>query len=403
MNTSKVTFVNKQGHKLAARLELPMEQKPKAFTLFAHCFTCNKNLNAVRHISNALTQQGFGVLRFDFTGLGESEGDFEDTNFSSNVSDLVAAADYLSQEYEAPKLIIGHSLGGAAALFAGAQVDSIEAIATIGAPASPEHISHLFSDHVDEIKQHDSVEVMLSGRPFTIKKQFLEDVNTANMTAVLDNLRKPLLILHSPQDNTVGIENAGEIYSKATHPKSFISLDGADHLLSQKEDSIYAGSTIANWASRYIKIPSEKKLETDYQVLTRIGGSGYTTQILAGKHHLIADEPEAIGGDDFGTSPYGLLLASLGSCTAITMRMYADRKGWPIEEINVHLSHSKDYAKDCEECEISKAKIDIIDRKIEVKGDLDEGQMKRMMIIADKCPVHRTLHNQVQVRTSVIH
>lgn len=402
MDTKRVHFTNEKGQKLAAKLELPIDKKPEAFAIFAHCFTCNMNLNAVKHISTALTERGFGVLRFDFTGLGQSEGDFADTNFSSNVQDLICAAGFLGEYYQAPKLIIGHSLGGTAAIFAGSVIESIQAIATIGAPSSPVHVKKQFGEYLETILSENQAEVKLAGRPFTIKKQFIEDLQEQDIKAVIDELRKPILILHSPQDNTVSIDNAAKLYSNAIHPKSFVSLDGADHLLSKKEDSQYAGSVIATWARRYVDTAEDDELKTDHHVVAQILNEGYTTELKAGIHSLIADEPKSVGGDNFGPSPYGYLLSALGSCTAMTMRMYADRKGWKINEINVHLSHGKDYAKDCEACESSSNKIDIIERVIEIDAELTDEQKEKLMVIADKCPVHRTLHNTVQVKTAAL-
>lgn len=399
MNTKRIHFTNEAGQKLAAKLELPIDQKPEAYALFAHCFTCSMNLNAVKHISQALTERGFGILRFDFTGLGQSEGDFADTNFSSNVQDLICAAGFLDEYYDAPKLIIGHSLGGTAAIFAGSAIRSIQAIATIGAPSSPVHVKKQFGDFVETILAEDQAEVNLAGRPFVIKKQFIEDLEEQNIGAVIDEMRKPILVLHSPQDNTVSIDNAAQIYEKAIHPKSFVSLDGADHLLSKKEDSKYAGSVIASWAKRYVDIPEDEELQTDHQVVAQIRNEHFTTELKAGIHSLIADEPKSVGGDNYGPSPYGYLLSALGACTAMTMRMYADRKGWKINEINVHLSHSKDYAEDCGTCEATSNKIDIIDRVIEIDADLTIDQKAKLMAIADKCPVHRTLHSTVEVKT----
>lgn len=400
MNTQKLTFTNKSGEKLVARLELPLDQAPIAYALFAHCFTCNKNLTAVRNISRAMTANGFGVLRFDFTGLGESDGDFADTNFSSNISDLVAAAKYMEDELEAPCLLIGHSLGGAAVIFAGKEIPSVQAIATIGAPSSPDHVQHLFQSSVEEIETRGVADLLIGGRPFTIKKQFIEDISGKNMAETVKSLKKALLIMHSPQDTTVGIANAAEIYGAAFHPKSFVSLDGADHLLSNGKDSEYVGQVIATWASRYIQLPPQRVLSSSNKVVVQIGSEGFTTDIKAGKHTFRADEPISVGGKDYGPSPYDFLMASLGACTAMTMRMYADQKKWPIEEINVHLDHKKDYATDSSDCENSKAKVDVIDRYIEIKGDLDASQRERMMKIADKCPVHRTLHGTIEVRTS---
>jgi len=397
----KVSFKNNDGGLLSARLELPTGDRPVSYAVFAHCFTCNKNLSAIRNISRSLNQKGIAVLRFDFTGLGESEGKFEDTNFSSNVQDLVAAADFLKEQYQSPSLIIGHSLGGAAVIFAAEEIESIQAIVTIGAPAAPEHVSHLFSSSKDAIIRNDEAEVSIGGRPFTIKKQFLEDLEKKNLPEILKSLRKPILILHSPQDKIVGIDNAGKLYSGAHHPKSFISLDGADHLLSNKQDSLYTGEVIASWASRYIIADEEDKLETNQQVGIHLGEEGFTTDVVAGVHRMIADEPVSVGGQNLGPSPYDLLLASVGTCTAMTLRMYANRKKWNLEEVEVHLSHSKEHIKDCEDCESSEAKIDIIRKQIKVKGDLDADQVNRLLEISARCPVHRTINSQVQFESEI--
>lgn len=250
--TKKITFKNEKGQTLAARLELPKNSTPRAYALFAHCFTCNKNLTAVRTIGRTLTQKNIAVLRFDFTGLGESEGDFESTNFSSNIEDLYSAASFLAENYEAPSLLIGHSLGGAAVLFASKKISSVRAIATIGAPSNPEHVSHLFKNSVEEINDSGKAIVAIGGREFTIQKHFLEDIQDKNIKHQLEDFKNSILVMHSPQDTTVGIENAAEIYKAARHPKSFVSLNGADHLLSNKKDSEYVGQIIATWADRYL-------------------------------------------------------------------------------------------------------------------------------------------------------
>lgn len=401
MKSEKLTFKNSDGLELSARLELPLDRKPLSYAVFAHCFTCNKNLKAISHITNALTRNGYGVLKFDFTGLGESEGDFADTNFSSNINDLVCAAQHLADNYGEPKLIVGHSLGGAASLFAASIIDSIEAVATIGAPSSPSHVRHLFEGNIDQIEANGSAKILLAGRPFAVKKQFLDDISSKNMQEVVSRLGKALLIMHSPQDSTVGINNAAELYEYARHPKSFISLDGADHLLSKSADSEYVGQVISSWVARYVETEEKKNLKPTKSVLARIGSTGFTTDIKAGNHTLRADEPLSVGGDDFGPNPYELLLSSLGACTAMTMRMYADRKGWEIEEINVHLSHEKQHSKDCNKCDTKSGYIDKIEKEIEIIADLDEQQLQRLIEIADKCPVHRTLHNEVQVVTKL--
>ncbi|TNE53400.1 MAG: OsmC family protein [Bacteroidetes bacterium] len=399
MSIQKINFKNSEGHLLAARLELPDNQKTVSYALFAHCFTCSKNLSAVRAISRALTSQGIAVLRFDFTGLGESEGDFEDTNFSSNVGDLIAGANYLEEHYRAPELLIGHSLGGAAVVFAARELESVRALVTIGAPSHPQHVRHLITSGEDEIREHGRAEVAIGGRPFYIRSQFLDDLETQKMSDVLKNLRKALLVVHSPQDDTVGIENAREIYNQAFHPKSFLSIDGADHLLSRKEDATYVGMVISGWASRYIQQPEKSQLTTGNQVVVSIGNEGFTTEMKVGKHKLLADEPEEVGGDDFGPSPYGYVTAGLGACTAMTLRMYADRKKWPLEGVTVHLDHGKDYCGDCEDPESAGKRIDHFVRYIELKGELSEEQQQKLLEIADKCPVHKTLHQTVQIKT----
>ncbi len=403
MNIEKVTFLNNDGEQLSGRLELPVNQQPHNFAVFAHCFTCNKNLLAVKNISRALTSNGFGVLRFDFTGLGESDGDFSDTNFSGNVEDLVSAALYLSDNYKSPSLIIGHSLGGAAAIFAASRIDSIKAVATIGAPSSPEHVQHLLHSSLEEIHASGKAVVNLSGRNFTIKKQFLEDLQRNTLPGVAKQLRKALLVMHSPQDDTVSINNAEAIYKAAHHPKSFVSLDGADHLLSNKADSVYAGKIIASWALRYIDVPEIEVLKTKHQVIASLDNDdGFTTQIKAGNHYMIADEPKDYGGNDFGPSPYELVSAGLSACTVMTIQMYAKRKGWVVENVEAHTSYSKTHAIDCEHCEEDSAKIDTFNREIKLEGDLDEKQIQRILQIADKCPVHKTLHSDTQIITKLI-
>lgn len=402
MKSERLLFKNSDGLELSARLELPIDRKPVSYAIFAHCFTCNKNLTAVTNITRELTNSGFAVLRFDFTGLGESEGDFSETNFSSNIDDLVCAADYLSTNYGEPTLIVGHSLGGAASIFAAAIINSIKAVATIGAPSSPDHVKHLFKEDITKIETLGSAKILLAGRPFEVKKQFLDDISSKNMKATLANLNKAILIMHSPQDTTVGISNAAEIYTNAKHPKSFVTLDGADHMLMNSRDSKYAGQVISGWVSRYVDTEEVKKLRPKKTVLARIGSTGFTTDIQSGNHSITADEPLSVGGDDFGPNPYDLLMSSLGACTAMTMRMYADRKGWAIDEIIVHLSHEKQHVKDCQDCDTTSGYIDKIEKEIEIIADLDSEQKQRLLEIADKCPIHRTLHNEVKVYTKLI-
>lgn len=400
MRSYKLDIPNRKGLDLAARLDVPLGEKPKAYAIFAHCFTCGKNLKAERHISVSLTQAGFAVLRFDFMGVGESEGAFFDTNFSTNVADLLDVADYLAREYEAPKLLVGHSLGGAAVLMAASQLPSVKAVATVGAPSEPEHVKHLFAAIEDRIRGEGEGQVLIGGNPITIKKHFLEDIEAITLKDVINGLKRALLILHSPQDQIVSIDNAKEIYLAARHPKSFMTLDGGNHLLTQKDDARYAGQVIAAWVTRYLDLGSPAPLETDKQAVVRIGDQGYTTEVQAGSHRFLADEPLSVGGDNLGPTPYDLLVSALGTCTAMTMRMYADRKGWKLTEVRVHLQHSQTYAEDQEKTTSGKpAKIDVIERIIEIEGELDAQQRSRLMEIADRCPVHRTLHNEIRVVT----
>lgn len=402
MNLKKITFKNREGLELAGRIELPPDQRPHNFVLFAHCFTCTKNLTAVRNISNALAAKGFGVLRFDFTGLGESEGDFSDTNFSGNVEDLVDAAKFLADQYSAPALLIGHSLGGAAVIFAAGQINSVEAVATIGAPAEPDHVLHLVQSDLPEIKELGQARVSLGGREFTIKKQFLEDLENTTLADKTKQLRKPLLILHSPQDSTVGVKNAEALYKAAHHPKSFISLDGADHLLSDNKDSLYAGQVIGSWAERYLSKPELPSIDSDHQVVAGLGADDdFTTRMKVGTHFMVADEPASAGGNNLGPSPYELVSAGLAACTAMTLQMYARRKKWPLEEVLVHTTYSKDHAQDCLNCEKEEARLDTFRRLVEFRGELEEKQRERLLEIANKCPVHRTLHGDIQVVTTL--
>ncbi|MBK6266910.1 OsmC family protein [Marivirga sp. S37H4] len=404
MKREKISFKGAQGHKLAAYIAFPADRKPINYVIFAHCFTCNKNLNAVRNISFALTKYGYAVMSFDFTGLGESEGDFSNTDFSSNTEDLIAASAFLKSEYKPPSLLIGHSLGGAAVLMAASKIGSVKAIATIGAPAQPDHILRLIKDGIDEIKEKGEAEVSIGGRPFKIKEQFLNDLKDNKALENLKDLRKPILILHSPQDNIVGIENAEEIYKNAFHPKSFISLDGADHLISNKDDSNHAGEMIAIWAKKYVEKLPDSNLSTDSQTVALIGPKedNYTTQLVAEGHHLLADEPEDVGGDNFGPTPYGFLTSALAACTAITLRMYANRKKWNVEEVLVHVDQEHRHEKDSENCESEDGKITYFSRKIEIKGNLDDKQRKKLLEIAEKCPVHKTLESPIKVESELL-
>jgi putative redox protein len=398
----KLTFTNKRGEKLSAQLDLPVDGRPGAYALFAHCFTCTKNLKAVVNINRTLNREGIAVLRFDFTGLGESEGDFSDTTFSSNVEDLISAAEFLETTFQGPQILIGHSLGGAAVLQAASSIPSAKAVATIGTPGDPKHVNHLLKSSREKIETEGEAEVMLGGKTFKIKKQFLEDLEQTRMHETLRNLRKALLILHSPLDEIVGIDNAAQLYQVARHPKSFISLDRADHLLTDANDSIYVGSMIASWGKKYIDLSREAGSEADSpedRVMVRTGKDGFRTEIMVRGHSLIADEPISAGGKDRGPTPYEYLSAGLGACTSITLRMYADRKSWPLDSINVRLAHRKIHAQDCESCETQKGYVDEFEREIELVGPLDDLQRERLLQIADRCPVHRSLHSEIRVKT----
>lgn len=403
MNIQKVSFTNKHQEQLAGRLELPINQKPHNFVIFAHCFTCTKNLTAVKNVGRALTNAGFGVLRFDFTGLGESEGDFENTNFSGNVEDLTEAAEFLEKNFMAPTLLIGHSLGGTAAIFAAEKIASIKAVAVINSPSDPAHVMHLLKENKDEITKNGKAKVNLGGMDFTITKQFLDDLENKPLTEIVKKFKKALLILHSPQDKTVEIKNAEKIYKAAHHPKSFVSLDGVDHLLSKKEDSKYVGNVIAGWASRYVDIPISEQIITNSKVAASLDNDEkFTTSLKLGDHYFIADEPTSFGGNNFGPSPYEFLSAGLAACTAMTIQMYARRKDWEVENVTCNVNYSKEHALDCENCEEDSAKIDTFGREIKLKGNLSEEQKKKLLEIADKCPVHRTLQTDTQIKTKLI-
>lgn len=404
MQFQKLYFENADGKRLAARLDLPIDRKPLAFAIFAHCFTCTKNFNAVVNIDRALAMQGIAVLRFDFTGLGESEGDFSETNFTTNVSDLVAAAEFLKNSFQAPELLIGHSLGGAAVLQAAGNIPSTRAVCTIASPAEPSNVLRfLGKDSGETLNRSGEAQINISGKDFKIKKQFLDDLQQNSMEVAIRNLRKPLLIFHSPMDRIVSIENAARIFTAARHPKSFISLDRADHLLADRADSLYVGSVLAAWSQKYLQRPEKKDVSeiSDNRVITRTGKKGYQTEIIANGHSLLADEPIAVGGANTGPTPYDLLVSALGACTGMTLRMYADRKKLPLDSITVRLKHEKIHAEDCVECTEGSGKIDFIEREIELEGDLEQPVRERLLEIANRCPVHRTLESRIRVASKL--
>lgn len=397
----KIEFEGGLGAMLSARLDLP-SGKPRAFALFAHCFTCSKDSLAAAHIAGELAANGIATLRFDFTGLGDSGGDFANTNFTTNVQDLVAAADFLRARYEAPRILIGHSLGGAAVLAAAASMPEAVAVATIGAPADPDDVLRAFAADAERIETEGQGTVTLAGRQFTVRKQFLDDIASFSILGAIGNLRKALMVFHAPRDEYVSIDNASKIFRVAKHPKSFVSLDDADHLLTRRQDAAYVADVLAAWAVRYLP-PVQEETATAGEhgsVTVSENGIGRLSQdISVGSHVLHADEPASVGGDDTGPTPYQLLSAALGACTVMTMRLYADRKEWPLEKGSVTVTHDKIHAVDCAECESKEGKVDSFQRVITLDGELTDEQRQRLLEIADKCPVHRTLHSQIDIKT----
>ncbi len=392
----RVLFPNSRGELLAARFDRPLVA-PRATCLFAHCFTCSKDSAAASRIARELVRRGFAVLRFDFTGLGSSEGEFMNTNFSSNVADLFSAAEFLRREHAAPSLLIGHSLGGAAILAAAPDVPEARAVVTIAAPSDPRHVRGLFQGELAAIERTGKATVSIAGRSFTIQKQFLEDLAEQRLTARIAQLAKALLILHSPQDEVVDIDHARRIYAAAKHPKSFIALDGADHLLVAREDAAYAAEVIAAWASRYL--PTVPPVGEEGLVIVSEGDGGLAQDIQAGPHALRADEPVSAGGTGTGPTPYDLLLAALGACTSMTLRLYARRKEWPLERVTVRLTHDRVHAQDCANCETREGKIDRFVREVVLEGPLSSEQRACLLEIAERCPVHRTLVGEKEIRT----
>lgn len=408
-NRSRIEFTGSQGNKLSGLLESP-DGDIRGWVLFAHCFTCGKDIAAASRISRALGARGFAVLRFDFTGLGSSDGDFANTNFSSNVDDLVQASNYLRDHHHAPSLLIGHSLGGTAILKAALEIPEARGVVTIGSPANAVHVEKLFRRSLDTINTEGEATVSLAGREFRIKKQFVDDIRDQAETSV-GSLNKALLILHSPVDTIVSIDQAQKLYKHAQHPKSFISLDDADHLLSKTADAEYAAETITAWASRFLpeqnkptSIPFAQPIPVEPSIQVQPGkivvserDGKFSQNVFSDTHHWIADEPLNVGGQDKGPDPYEHLLAALGTCTSMTIRMYADRKEWPLQSVQIELAHTRDHIKDCQECETKPMQVDTISRRIELTGNLTEHQRQRLMAIADKCPVHKTLSGQLNI------
>lgn len=398
-------FQGSMGHNLAGRMDLPIGPV-RAYALFAHCFTCSKDIFAAKHIASELSNQGIAVLRFDFTGLGSSQGEFANTNFSSNIEDLLQAVAFMRASYQAPAILIGHSLGGAAVLSAAHKIPEAEAVVTIGAPSDVKHVLNNFEAHIDDIKQKGEVDVQLTGRSFKIKKQFIDDLEKSSVIDGAKVMNKALMIMHSPIDDVVGIENAGNIFVAAKHPKSFISLDKADHLLTNSDDAIYVAKTISAWVMRFVDNNMDKSIAEQKGVVVKETGQGkFQNLAFSGKHHIFADEPVQLGGLDSGPGPYDFLAISLAACTSMTLRMYATFKKIDLGRISVEVNHNKIYAKDCQDClqDVRKngGKIDHFERIIYIESDLDEVLQNKVLEIADKCPVHKTLENRNSVATRV--
>ena len=399
----RLDFEGASGAQLSGRLDVPTGPIG-AYALFAHCFSCSKDLTASRAIATALTEAGIAVLRFDFTGLGGSGGDFGHTNFSMNLADLERAAAFLSENYEAPQLLVGHSLGGAAVLAAASSIPSVRAVATVAAPADVEHITGQFGDQVETIKKDGKAEVLLAERPFVIERQFLDDIANHNITASVAALKKPLLVLHAPTDSQVGIENATALFTSAKHPKSFVSLDTADHLLTNKNDAAYAASVIASWAQRYLNLAMPEgddgaQSEAMGVEVRETGQGKFQAMVSAGPHRFIADEPTDIGGFGSGPSPYEFLSTALGACTSMTIRMYAERKSLPLDRVTVNVEHERRHSQSAAQAGEKEPPIDHFTRHIRLEGQLDEAQKQRVLEIADRCPVHRTLERGATVST----
>ncbi|AKE52718.1 bifunctional alpha/beta hydrolase/OsmC family protein [Kangiella geojedonensis] len=397
----KVNFTTKDGFNLSGVIHFPEHRVTQAYALFAHCFTCTKNINSAVNIANALADEGIATLRFDFTGLGASKGDFADTSFTTNVNDLIDAAEFLGQEYEAPQIIVGHSLGGTAILAAAKNIPSAKAVATLGSPASPEHVLHHLESELETLKQEGQATVHLAGRPFTFKQCFVDDVHNHKMD--YRSLGKALMVMHSPIDDTVSISEAETIYKSALHPKSFITLDKADHLISKTEDSMYAGHVLASWARRYIDLKEKTEIPEakDNVVVAAQTSEGFLNHVNANGHEFLADEPERLGGTNLGPTPYDYLSTALGTCTAMTLNMYARRKKLEVSKVIVNVSHDKVHAEDCDHCKDKTAKVDQFARTISIEGDITPEQRQRLLEIADLCPVHKTLHSESIIKTKL--
>ena len=399
MRSEEVTFRGHGGDLLRGRLELP-RGSPDCYALFAHCFTCGKDSIAATRISRLLADEGIATLRFDFTGLGNSDGDFANTNFSSNVDDLRSAIDYLCEEYESPRLLLGHSLGGAAVISL-ARTSALDfAVVSLCAPYRASHVGHLLSSSRAEISEKGVAEVNLGGRKFRIGKTFLDDID-ADVDVEERRLHKPLLVMHAPGDKIVGIENAEQIFRSALHPKSFISLDSADHLLLRRSDAEYAARIISAWSARYVRSgaatsPSPVKdgvaLGSGEVEVFESLRSPLEQTIISGRHSLTSDEPESLGGLDRGPTPFDYVLSALGSCTTMTLRLYARRRSLNLRCASVRLSFVAE--------PVSGKRV--LRRVIRLEGDISAADRERLLEIAEKCPVHRAYSAGFIVETSLV-
>ncbi|MCR4268382.1 bifunctional alpha/beta hydrolase/OsmC family protein [Nitratireductor sp. ZSWI3] len=400
----KLEFEGHSGATLVARLDLP-NGPVRAYALFAHCFTCSSDVPAVRSIGAELAREGIAVLGFDFTGLGASDGAFGSTDFATNLADLLCAIEFLRAHYEAPSVLIGHSLGGAAVLALAGALADIRAVVTIGAPADTARVLKNLGTSLDAVERQGEADASLAGHSFRISRQFVEDVERHTLLDAVKAMRKPLLIMHAPLDEIVGIENATRIFLAAKHPKSFVSLDKSDHMLTDPADTAFAASVISGWLSRYIAADLPQGSEALEHVRVMETGQGrFQNAVQAGRHRLFADEPESVGGLDSGPSPYDFLSIALSACTAMTLRMYAERKGLELGRLSVDVAHAKVHAEDCADCaeELKKeGRIDRFERRITVDGEISEATRDKLVEIAGKCPVHRTLERVAHVQTRV--
>lgn len=401
----KIKIKNRKGHELYALLELPANQRPNRFAVFSHCFACSSSMSAVRDITRTLTNYGFGVVRFDFTGLGRSSGEFAESHFSANVNDIIDVHNYIKQEYKAPELLIGHSLGGSASIMAASRIEEIKAVATIGAPSNIEHTKKQFESGIEDVQFHGETEVEIGGRPFVINSDFVEDFSNTNLLEVTKKLKKPILIMHSPQDRVVKADHAHNLFVAAFHPKSFVTLDGADHLLTQKRDSVYIGNVIGAWVERYFDPMDNSMLEPQGEQLVAhldLTENNFTTQMQTKHHTMIADEPGSVGGNNFGPGPYDYLTAAIASCTAMTIKLYAERKKWDLKEVYVYISHTRKHSDELMLDLETSGFLDHITKKLKFIGNLDDKQKQRLKEIASKCPVHKTVASEVIFETKII-